>query len=76
MTAATPLKRHFAKTLAFIKQSIAKNGYSPTVREIMVGRGVSSTAVIDYHLRRLRAHKRITWKPNTARTIRVLEGES
>ena len=35
MTAQAPLKRHFAETLAFIKRSITKNGYSPTVREIM-----------------------------------------
>ena len=41
------------KTLKFISDFIKKHSYPPTVREICVGVGVSSSATAQYYLNKL-----------------------
>ena len=57
----------------FIGEFIAKHGYSPTVREIQAGCGMSSTSVVHHHLRRLEREGVLTFEYMKARTIRLKE---
>ena len=61
------------RVVDFIRAYIRMHGYAPTVREIMDGVGLASTAAVQYHLEKLRDSGVITWIPGRARTIRVLE---
>ena len=60
--------------LRFCEEFIARNGYAPSVREIQLGCGLTSTSVVSYHLARLRSEGQIDFVSGTARTIRVLPG--
>ena len=51
----------------------SRDGYAPTIREIMDLIGLRSPDTVSFHLDRLRSEGRITWKRGAARTIRVLE---
>ena len=61
-----------ARLLEFIKAHIARTGQSPTIREMSKGAGISSTSVIDYHLRALESIGLIEREPNTIRGVRVI----
>ncbi|MCX7682728.1 MAG: transcriptional repressor LexA [Anaerolineae bacterium] len=39
--------------LAFIREYVEENGYAPSIREIALSVGISSTSVVSYNLRRL-----------------------
>lgn len=58
------------ETLTFVVGYITNNGFSPSVREVAVGSGVS-VAVAHYRLERLRDVGAVTWKPGSPRTLRV-----
>lgn len=56
----------------FISRFVERNGYSPTVREIADGLGIS-TSTAYYHLTQLRDEGRISYKPGMSRTIKLGE---
>lgn len=63
------------KVMDYICTYTRSRGYAPTVREIMDGVGLASTAAVQYHLEKLRDAGVITWIPGRSRTIRILEGD-
>lgn len=56
-----------------IKQHIQDKGYAPTVREITDAVGLSSTSVVHFHLRKLRAMGLIRSAEGLARAITLTE---
>ena len=59
--------------LQFIHGFIDERGYSPTVRDILKGCSISSTAVVQYHLDVLEKEGRIHRDPEIFRSIRLSE---
>jgi repressor LexA len=59
--------------LQFIHGFIDERGYAPTVRDILKGCAISSTAVIQYHLDVLEKEGRIHRDPEIFRSIRLSE---
>ncbi len=57
--------------LQFIHGFIAERGYSPTVRDILKGCEISSTAVVQYHLDVLEKEGHIHRDPEIFRSIRL-----
>jgi len=62
--------------LQFIHGFIDERGYSPTVRDILKGCAISSTAVVQYHLDVLEKEGRIHRDPEIFRSIRLSEKKS
>ena len=62
--------------LKFIHGFIDERGYSPTVRDILKGCAISSTAVVQYHLDVLEKEGRIHRDPEIFRSIRLSEKKS
>lgn len=58
--------------LEYIVDYIAVHTYSPSIRDIVLGCGMSSTSVVNYHLNKLEAKNMITRDRNKARTIVIL----
>lgn len=56
----------------FLMNFITENCYSPSVREICEGTGLSSTASVSDHLMKLELMGKIEMKRNVARTIRLV----
>lgn len=65
---AKQLKVHSA-----VEKHIARNGYSPTVRELCVQTRIKSTNGVMCHLNALRRKGLVTWVEGKTRTIRPLE---
>ena len=61
--------------LAFVQSFFKENGYAPSVREIMAGVGLSSTASVHYHLKALADSGELTIDPSKNRAIRRPEGK-
>ena len=59
--------------LKFIQDFIDERGYSPTVRDIVKGCGLSSTAVVQHHLNVLEKEGRIHRDPEVFRSIQLVE---
>ncbi|MBQ6430348.1 MAG: transcriptional repressor LexA [Oscillospiraceae bacterium] len=59
--------------LAFLKEFSARHGYAPSVREIMQGVGLKSTASVHYHLRSLNDSGAIEVDGTKNRAIRLPE---
>ena len=59
--------------LAFLKDFSAQYGYAPSVREIMQGVGLKSTASVHYHLRALNDSGAIEMDADKNRAIRLPE---
>lgn len=57
------------RVLQFIKQFIAKNGYSPSYEEIGVGVCVSSNATVANHVRNLVKRGHLLQQPNQRRSL-------
>jgi len=57
---------------AYLMYFIEKHGFSPTVREIQDGLGISSPSLIQSRLRELHDNERITHIPGSPRTIRLV----
>lgn len=45
------------------------HGYGPSVRDIMARVGLASTSAVHHQLDKLRREGRITWEPDTARSL-------
>ena len=60
------------ETLTFIKKYIAKNGYSPSVREICEGMNLSSPATVFVHIKHLENKGYVRQASNKFRTLEVL----
>ena len=56
----------------FMLQFMEEKGYPPTVRDIQSGCGISSTSVVDYHLKVLEKEGRIRRDPEVSRGIELL----
>lgn len=59
------------RILACIRDFIQERGYPPTVRDIARELGISSTSVVDYHLKRLERAGWIERDPRSSRGIRL-----
>lgn len=59
------------RILECIRDFIQERGYPPTVREIARELGISSTSVVDYHLKRLERARWIERDPRSSRGIRL-----
>ena len=62
-----------AVVLAAIERLLDERGYPPTVRELSVLCGITSTSVVSYHLYRLAAASAIERDPGVSRGIRVVK---
>ena len=62
--------------LAFITEFIARNGYSPTFREIGDAVGIRSASTISKYIHRLVADGRISIDESKPRTISATTGET
>lgn len=60
------------ETLTYIKKFIAKNGYSPSVREICAGLGLSSPATVFVHIKKLEEKGYVKQTNSKFRTLEVL----
>jgi len=56
---------------AYIKKFFGERGYAPTVRDILKGCGISSTAVVQHHLNVLEREGRIHRDPEVFRSIQL-----
>jgi len=56
----------------FIHRFLMDRGYPPTVRDILSGCGISSTSVVDYHLKALAKEGYIRRHPEVSRGIELL----
>ena len=59
--------------LDYVRAYVGDHGYPPSVRDIQVGLGISSTSVVDYNLRRLEWKKRLRRTPGIARGIVLID---
>ncbi len=59
--------------LAFLHDFFARQGYAPSVREIMAGVGLKSTATVHYHLAELERSGEIRMDSSKNRSIRLPE---
>lgn len=67
-----PLTRKQEEVLTAIKKYIAKNGYSPSVREVCEMMHLSSTATVFVHMRHLMNKGYLKQTDNKFRTLEVL----
>ncbi len=58
---------------AFIRKFLKNRGYAPTVRDILKGCSISSTAVVQHHLNVLDREGRIHRDPEVFRSIRLTD---
>ena len=61
--------------LKFIRQFIDERGYAPTVRDIVKGCELSSTAIVQHHLNILEREGHIRRDPEVFRSIQLVERE-
>ncbi len=59
------------RILEFIRNFVQEKGYAPTQGEIQKALGISSSSVVDYHLKALEEEGVITREPEVARGIQV-----
>ena len=59
------------KILNFLQHFLAENGYPPTIREIARGCSISSTSVVEYHLKQLQEKGYIRRDPEVSRGIKA-----
>ena len=61
------------RIFSFLHDFFGERGYAPTVRDILKGCGISSTAVVQHHLDVLEREGRIHRDPAVFRSIRLAE---
>jgi len=61
------------KVYRYIREFFGERGYAPTVRDILKGCAISSTAVVQHHLNVLQREGRIHRDPTVFRSIRLTE---
>ena len=59
--------------LRFIESFVSQNNYSPSFRDIQQGCNISSTSVVNYHLRNLEKHGCIRRSKEVARAIELVQ---
>lgn len=59
------------KVLNFVSEFTKKNSYPPSVREMCAGLGISSTATIVYHLKKLEEQGKLSREKSRNRAIEV-----
>ena len=64
------------KMLEFITNFVKEHPYPPSVREIQMGCGISSTSVVDYNLHILRREGYIKRSPDISRGIQLLDKDT
>jgi len=69
-----PLSPRQQKILSFIRRFIDEKEYPPSIRDIQVGCGISSTSVVDYNLKALERMGQIRRDREVSRAIEVLDG--
>jgi repressor LexA len=62
------------KILAFIRRFIDGKEYPPSIRDIQIGCGISSTSVVDYNLKALERMGHIRRDREVSRAIELLDG--
>ena len=60
------------RIIDFIRRFLRDSGYPPTIRDIVSGCGISSTSVVDYHLKALEKAGYIRRHPEVSRGIELL----
>ena len=73
VTAPRALSERQSRILSFIWQYTVTNSHPPSLREILRGCDISSTSVVDYHIRRLEKNGYLTRTPMACRTIVLTE---
>ncbi len=58
----------------FIREFIEEKDYPPSIRDIQIGCGISSTSVVDYNLRRLEEKGLLRRDREVSRGIELLDG--
>lgn len=71
MRRPSPTNRTRQNILKFIRDFIAEKGYAPTVRDILRGCKISSTAVVQHHLNVLEREGYIHRDPEVFRSIQL-----
>jgi len=69
-----PLSPRQQKILAFIRRFIDEKEYPPSIRDIQIGCGISSTSVVDYNLKALERMGHIRRDREVSRAIELLDG--
>lgn len=64
------------RMLEAIRKSLATRGYPPTIRELGEVVGISSTSLVNYHLKRLEALGHIRRNPDVSRGIQLVQEPS
>ena len=64
------------KIIEFIRDFYDERGYTPTVRDIQKGCGLSSTAVVQYHLKLLESEHQIERDSHVFRSIQLPDRKS
>lgn len=73
VSAAKPLSRRQREILAFLVQFECDHRYPPSIRDIVVGCGLTSTSVADYNLRALERTGHVQRSPHIARGLWLTE---
>lgn len=63
-----------ARLVAAIRGYYDEHGYAPSVRDLMTRTGMSSTSVVTYWLRKLRADGLVDYEDRVPRSIHVTGG--
>ena len=58
---------------AIVAHKAANDGNAPAIVDLMVACHISSTSLVLYHMRKLKAAGRIDWTPGLARSIVVVD---
>jgi repressor LexA len=69
-----PLSPRQQKILSFIRHFIDGKEYPPSIRDIQIGCGISSTSVVDYNLKALERMGHIRRDREVSRAIELLDG--
>jgi repressor LexA len=69
-----PLSPRQQKMLSFIRRFIDEKEYPPSIRDIQIGCGISSTSVVDYNLKALERMGQIRRDREVSRAIELLDG--
>ncbi|MDD5190137.1 MAG: transcriptional repressor LexA [Dehalococcoidales bacterium] len=64
------------RIITYIRSFLKEHDYAPTVRDILKGCDISSTAVVQYHLDVLQKEGRIQRDPEIFRSIRLMDNPS
>jgi repressor LexA len=67
------IKARRQRVLDYVRQYIREHGYAPAIQDVVQGCDLSSKSVAWGDLKALKEQGRLTWKPDAARTIVVLE---